>query len=132
MQHATIRTPSNAREPARTAPQASRSFQPARLLRDRGAAARVLQSVLASGGRAGAEDDCFDAAVALYEFEHWDRAYADLTVLADRGHARAAKLALLMLRYGAAVYGSAFVARPGQVARWAQRVLRAQLASRPA
>ncbi len=70
-------------------------------------------------------DEGFDTAVRLYEGGQWEQAFANLAELADHGDARAAKLALLMLRYGASLYGTAFAATPWQVARWAQRVLRA-------
>jgi len=99
------------------------------------AAGRVLDDVLDSCGsgadpmRAGARvtilrDERFDAAVRLYRDGHWELAFASLSTLADQGHAPAAKLALLMLRYGTALYGANFPARPVQIARWAQRVLR--------
>ena len=70
-------------------------------------------------------DDRFDAAVALYREGRWAPAFDGLATLADQGHMSAAKLALLMLRYGAPLYGTTFAAKPTQVARWAQRVLRA-------
>jgi hypothetical protein len=99
-------------------------------------AGRVLDDVLDSCGsgldtmRAGARvtilrDDRFDAAVRLYRDGHWELAFDSLAALADQDHAPAAKLALLMLRYGRALYGASFPARPLQIARWAQRVLRA-------
>ena len=129
MQH----SPSSIAQPAArrpfTVPTGGRSFAPPRQQLDRVAVARVLQSVVGAAADPHTEDDCFEAAVALYEFERWDKAFADLALLADEGHPRAAKLALLMLRYGASVYGMRFIAPPGKVARWAQRVLRA--ASRP-
>ena len=74
---------------------------------------------------AATADERFGAAVRLYESGHWEQAFRDLSALADLGHAPAAKLALLMLRYGSALYGTTFSTTPGQVARWAQRVLRA-------
>ena len=100
------------------------------------AAGRLLDSVLDECGtgqdvmRAGARvtilrDDHFDAAVRLYRDGHWELAFDSLANLADQDHAPAAKLALLMLRYGAALYGARFRVQPTQVARWAQRVLRA-------
>jgi hypothetical protein len=101
---------------------------------NRAAAAQVLQQALAFVGlpadAAGlnpptAADEAFNAAVRLYESGHWEQAFVDLAALADREHAPAAKFALLMLRYGAAVYTTSFVVHPVQVARWAQRVLRA-------
>ena len=67
----------------------------------------------------------FKTAVRLYEEGNWPFAFDRLSALADDHHAAAAKLALLMLRYGRALYGTGFEARPGQVAQWAQCVLRA-------
>jgi hypothetical protein len=101
---------------------------------NRAAAAQVLGTALefCQGGSSTASvytpsvaDENFTAAVRLYEAGHWEHAFVNLASLADLGHAPAAKLALLMLRYGATVYGSTFSVHPGQVARWAQRVLRA-------
>jgi hypothetical protein len=100
------------------------------------AACCVLDSVLDDCGsgldamRAGARvtilrDDRFDAAVRLYREGHWAMAFESLATLADQDHAPAAKLALLMLRYGVPLYGARFAVRPAQIARWAQRVLRA-------
>ena len=70
-------------------------------------------------------DERFDAAVQLYEDGHWEIAFDALGTLADEGHARAAKLVLLMLRYGVNLYGTVFKVKPQRVASWAQRVLRA-------
>ena len=100
------------------------------------AAGQVLDDVLDSCGsgldamRSGARvtilrDDRFDAAVSLYRDGHWALAFERLAALADQDHAPAAKLALLMLRYGVSLYGVCFAVQPAQVARWAQRVLRA-------
>ena len=104
-----------------------------------GAAGRVLSSALtlkpgaADALRFGATvpagvdaaDEHFEAAVALYERQRWVAAYDMLCRLADRGDAPASKLALLMLRYGAPLYGTHFTARPEQIARWARQVLEA-------
>jgi len=100
------------------------------------AAMRVLDDVLDTCGagreamRSGARvtmlpDDRFDAALRLYRDGHWTFAFDRLAVLADQDHAPAAKLALLMARYGVMLYGVCFAVEPAQVARWAQRVLRA-------
>ena len=72
-----------------------------------------------------APDEHFEAAVALYERRRWAPAYEMLCRLADRGDAPASKLALLMLRYGSALYGTRFTALPEQIARWARQVLEA-------
>jgi hypothetical protein len=101
---------------------------------NRAAAAQVLGRALefcdvrpglATANAPSVADEAFTTAVRLYEAGHWEQAFVNLAGLADVGHAPAAKLALLMLRYGATVYGSTFSVHPGQVARWAQRVLRA-------
>jgi len=105
-------------------------------VRDPAAADRVLDDVLQPCGigqqamRVGSRvtplrDDRFDAAVRLYRDGHWALAFDRLAGLADQGHARAAKLALLMTRYGVSLYGVTFAVPPTQIARWAQRALRA-------
>jgi hypothetical protein len=121
MSHATHRLPPSAsrsayRRPAMQAPAAC-STSPA--------VAEVLRNARAIGDAEEHTDVTFNAAIDLYEAGHWPFAFERLATIADQGHAPAAKLALLMLRYGTALYGSAFSARPEQVARWAQRVLRA-------
>lgn len=101
-----------------------------------GAAGRVLSSVLTMKPAAlrfgaavpagvDAPDEHFEAAVALYERHRWAPAYEMLCRLADRGDAPSSKLALLMLRYGASLYGTSFTAQPEQIARWARQVLEA-------
>jgi hypothetical protein len=101
-----------------------------------GAAGRVLNSVLtmkpgalrfgaAVPAGVDAPDEHFEAAVVLYERHRWAPAYEMLCRLADRGDAPSSKLALLMLRYGAPLYGTAFTAQPEQIARWARQVLEA-------
>jgi hypothetical protein len=89
------------------------------------AAASVLRAAREAGDTNEVTATAFVSAVRLYEDGHWEFAFERLTALADDGHAPAAKLALLMLRYGRALYGKSFSARPAQVARWAQRVLKA-------
>ncbi len=105
-----------------------------------GAAGRVLSSALtmkpdalrfgaAVPAGVDAPDENFEAAVALYERRRWRPAYEMLCRLADRGDAAASKLALLMLRYGAPLYGTHFTAQPEQIARWARQVLEATAAT---
>jgi hypothetical protein len=98
------------------------------------AATAVLRTVGEFGDAEESVSTAFTSAVRLYEDGHWEFAFERLTALDDDGHAPAAKLALLMLRYGRALYGKSFSARPAQVARWAQRVLKAtpSVASRSA
>ena len=85
----------------------------------------VLHTACAAGSAEERASEAFISAARLYEDCHWEFAFDRLAVLADQGHAPAAKLALLMLRYGSSLYGTSFNAKPEQVARWAQRVLRA-------
>ena len=68
----------------------------------------------------------FDVAIAAYERGEWGPAFEMLQRLADAGDALAAKLVLLMLRYGAPLYGTHFSAMPRQIARWARVVLAAR------
>jgi hypothetical protein len=88
------------------------------------AAALVLHTALSASQLASCADTRFNAALRLYEGNHWSDAFQHLAALADQKHVPSARLALLMLRYGAAIYGVNFVATPSQVAAWAQRVLR--------
>lgn len=105
-----------------------------------GAADRVLRSALtmkpdalrfgaAVPAGVDAPNEHFEAAVALYERQRWLAAYEMLCRLADRGDAPSSKLALLMLRYGAPLYGARLTAEPEQIARWARQVLEAMPAS---
>ena len=85
----------------------------------------VLCTACAAGDDSERANAAFISATRLYEDCHWEFAFERVALLADHGHAPAAKLALLMLRYGSSLYGTSFNAKPAQVARWAQRVLRA-------
>ena len=122
MSHATHRLPPSA---SRSAHRRSALQVPALCSTSLAAAALVLRTARAIGDAEECADATFAAAIRLYEAGHWPFAFERLAKIADQGHAPAAKLALLMLRYGSALYGSGFSARPEQVARWAQRVLRA-------
>lgn len=90
-------------------------------------ASMVLSAALpaAAAHPAAARTRSLDSAIALYERGHWAPAYTMLEQLADAGDALASKLALLMLRYGAPLYGTRFTATPKQVAVWARQVLAA-------
>jgi len=99
--------------------------QPFRSSTSLAAAQLVLGTARAVGDAEELSNEAFISAVRLYEGCHWEFAFERLALLAEDGHTPAAKLVLLMLRYGSALYGTSFVAHPGQVARWAQRVLRA-------
>lgn len=68
-------------------------------------------------------DEAFLTATRQFQNGKWQRAFNQLSALADDGHAPAAKLALLMLRHGRTLFGLSFDAQPPQIARWAQYVL---------
>lgn len=70
---------------------------------------------------AAEEQRQFAEAVRLYRGGRWSGAYGRFMALADRGHARAARIALAMQRDGQAVYGALWDATPGQLEAW-QRV----------
>ena len=91
----------------------------------RSGTALVLTQASGVGDASERYDDAFVAAVRVYERRSWLQAYSQFAMLGDQGNAPAAKLALLMLRYGHALYGETFTAPPSQIARWAQCVLRA-------
>ena len=77
----------------------------------------VAHSSLAQSAPAAPAASEFEAALAEYERNHWPQAYEALTRLADQGHPEAARIALLMRRYGPALYGREFSAsvRPAQL-----------------
>jgi hypothetical protein len=85
----------------------------------------VAASVVFAGMAHGAEpasaaptDERFASALAAYERNHWNHAYAQLAALADDGHAEAARMALQMWRHGPALYRTDFAASARQVERW--------------
>ena len=64
----------------------------------------------------------FDDAMAAYERNHWQAAYAGFTALADGGHAEAARIATQMWRHGPVLYHTSFAATAHQVARWSRLI----------
>ena len=65
-----------------------------------------------------AADDTFVAAMRAYDEGRYAFAYGRLVALADAGNADAARVALLMLRFGPQLYGAQWSATPGQIDRW--------------
>lgn len=118
---------------AYTAPVSSRVFQRPFVSQPRQAAAAALRSALLRdastspivepGQTSAAHGDAYGRAIAYYEQGQWLNAFKVLTQLADDGHAPAAKLALLMLRYGASLFGMALHAEAPRIARWAALVI---------
>jgi len=61
----------------------------------------------------------FNDAMAQYSDCRWADAYSRFAVLAEQGHAEAARIALLMLRHGPSLYRHEWTGSPAQVAQWA-------------
>ena len=72
----------------------------------------------ATSATAATIDDDFDAAMQSYEDCHFSIAYDRLAMLADGGHAEAARIALLMVRYGPQLYGGQWSASTYQIENW--------------
>jgi hypothetical protein len=60
----------------------------------------------------------FDEAMSLMESGRWEAAFERMARLADAGHAQAARLALLFVRRGTALFGGAYPATPEQRQAW--------------
>lgn len=63
-------------------------------------------------------DTAFSEAMAHYKAGKWPGAYGRFAALADHGNAEAARIALIMLRHGAQMYGSAWGASQPQIEQW--------------
>ena len=75
-------------------------------------------TMTATSATAATIDDDFDAAMQSYDDCHYSIAYDRLAVLADGGHAEAARIALLMVRYGPQLYGGQWSASTYQIENW--------------
>lgn len=62
----------------------------------------------------------FSEAMGYYELGKWPAAYGRFAVLADHGHADAARIALFMYHFGPRLYGSAWDASEYQLEHWLQ------------
>jgi len=69
---------------------------------------------------AAPEDDSFATAMQNYDDCHYTVAFQSLAALADGGHAGAARIAFLMVRFGPQLYGSQWSASPNQIDKWAR------------
>lgn len=78
----------------------------------------ALVTMNAAPAAAVGADDAFVAAMQRYDEGRYALAYGRLVALADAGHPEAARVALMMLRYGPQLFGAAWSATPGQVDRW--------------
>lgn len=92
-------------------------------------------SMHASSVRAqGTSDDArtFAAAMQDYRNSHWAQSYALLALLADDGHAEAARIASQMHRWGPRLYGQRFPADAVRLERWKLHATCGTAASAPA
>jgi hypothetical protein len=80
----------------------------------------LLAALATTSAAAAVDEETFDAAMQLYHNGHYPGAYGRLAALADEGHAEAARIALLMFRYGSQLYGNAWSASSDQVQRWSR------------
>lgn len=71
-------------------------------------------------------DNRFNDALLAYERNHWLQAFDEFTLLAEQGHADAARMAMQMHRQGPRLYGQHFALTPLQQQRFAQHRLRTQ------
>lgn len=62
-------------------------------------------------------------AMEQYKQGRWSAAYGRFVALADQGHAEAARIALLMLRHGAKMYGHDWSASQPQINEWMKLAL---------
>lgn len=60
----------------------------------------------------------FDTALEAYRAGRFPTAYGELLRLAGEGHAEAARIVLLMHRFGVRLFGSDWDATPDQIQRW--------------
>lgn len=68
-------------------------------------------------------DVALSDAMEQYKQGRWSAAYGRFVALADQGHAEAARIALLMLRHGAKMYGHDWSASQPQMDEWMKLAL---------
>lgn len=81
----------------------------------RGTSASFQVNVSVTGAE---ESKLFAEAVDLYRAGRWSAAFGGFATLADRGHVRAARIALAMFRDGPSLYGLQWQAAPAQLEGW--------------
>ena len=60
----------------------------------------------------------FDQAMRHFDTGQWHQAFAELSVLANRGHPAAARIALMLARRGPSLFGGTFAATQEEQAQW--------------
>ena len=87
------------------------------------AACVLSTATAATAADAAKSETVFTEAMAQYKQGKWSGAYGRFAALADKGHAEAARIALIMLRHGSTMYGSDWGASQPQVDRWTKLAL---------
>jgi hypothetical protein len=77
-----------------------------------------LVSPVAAAGEEGDGAEAFARAMQVYAHDHYAQAFAELALLADRGHTEAARIVWLMHRHGPRLYGLRFAVEAGRGERW--------------
>lgn len=65
-----------------------------------------------------AQQTTYERALGYFRIARYSAAYGRFAQLADAGHAPSARIALLMVGEGVALFDSAWSASPGQLRRW--------------
>ena len=73
---------------------------------------------LAATGEAAAQSSPLDVAISHFVDSDWPSAFEQIVPLADQGDAAAARIALMIHRHGARLFGGAFPATAEQRSRW--------------
>lgn len=72
---------------------------------------------------AAGADAAFSEAMEQYRDGRWSAAYGRFARLADQGHVEASRVALLMFRHGAKLYGAEWGASQPQIDLWTRLAL---------
>jgi hypothetical protein len=78
----------------------------------------LLCTGLAYAASPPSADAAFTQAMEQYRQGKWSSAYGHFSELADHGHAEAARIALVMVRHGARMYGTNWGASQPQIKHW--------------
>ena len=99
-----------------------RMFRSTPMQQARGLAACLAFTALTAFGAAPAQassgDERFITAMKLYHDDRYAAAFGRMVDLADAGHTEAARMALMMLRLGPALYRNQWSASQDQIQHW--------------
>ena len=81
-------------------------------------AAGAVSADAAGRGHASDTGLSFESALDQYQRGHYGLAFDEFAALADRDHCEAARVAILMVRYGRVLYAIPFAAVPERLEQW--------------